>query len=261
MSRRNNDSFYSPYFFYFILSLVLLLGNYLGIISILRYPFELVLIPPRRFVTSVSNKLVENSTFLFSPNLKQKIIQMEEYKRELEVLKQKIQLLEEENNTFRTQLETPLPPSWNYVPAYVLGSERYLIIDKGTRNGVAKDMPVLSENIIIGKIFATSQKTSRVQLLWDPDAKVSVKTNKNVRGLLTGSFGNKLLLSKILQKEQLNNLDVVLTSGEEGIYPANLIVGKVDEVSSRQEDVYKQATVVPLISYEKLNYVFVLVSN
>lgn len=260
MVRKNSELIYSTYIVFIIISLGLLLLNTLGLSLVLRYPLELILVPPRKFMHSFADNIQSNSQILFSPDLKQKIIQMEEYKRQLEVLKQKIQLLEQENKTFRNQLETPLPPSWNYISAYVLGRERFLIIDKGLRDGVNKDMIVVSENIVVGKVFSVSSKTSQIQLLWDPDAKTSVKTDKNVQGLLTGSFGNKIVISKVLQKDPLNSLDIVMTSGEEGIFPPNLIIGKVDEVVAKQEDVYKEAIITPLIDYEKLQQVFIIAS-
>lgn len=259
MTRRGSENVFLPYFIFFLVSLLLLGLDKTKLISLVRLPFEVILVTPRKTLYLTKTRLIENWQLFFSKDLRNKVIQSDDYSRELDVLKSRVQFLEEENNSLRKQLEAPLPPSWDFIPAYVLGKDRYLILDKGSMNGVSKDMVVISQTQILGKIAGVTPTTSQMMFLWDPDLKTPAKTNKNVRGLLVGAFGNRIVLSRVLQKEPLNNLDLVLTSGEEE-FPPNLIVGKVEEVIAKAEEVYKEAHVTPLIDYDKLQNVFIVSS-
>lgn len=260
MVKRSSENIFAPYFFIFIITLILFLGEKFGITSFIRYPLEKILIPPRRILYSLKMQVLENSQIFFDKTLRQKINKSDQLTRELTVLQARVQLLEEENNSLRKQLEAPLPAQWNFIPAQVLGKERFLLIDKGTKDKVAKDMVVISENIFIGKVTSVSPKTAQVMILTDPDLKIPAITNKNAKGLLVGNFGNKIMLSRVLQRDSLNSFDLVLTSGEEEKFPANLLVGKIDEVNVKQGEVYKEASIMPLIDYDKLKYVFVVTS-
>lgn len=259
MTRRDPLNIFLPYFILLLISLSLLGLDKIKIISFMRIPLEIIFVTPRKTLYIAKTRFSQNISLLFSKDLYNKVVKSDEYQRELDVLKAKVQLLEEENNSLRKQLEAPLPASWDFIPASVLGRDRYLILDKGSTNGVSNGMVVVLQTQILGKITEVMPRSAKMMFLWDPDSKVPAKTDKNVRGLLVGAFGNQIILSKVLQKEPLNNLDLVLTSGEEG-YPANLIVGKIEKVISRQEDVYKKANVAPLMDYDKLQNVFIVSS-
>ncbi len=258
MVKRTNNRLFTPYLVLILISLFLIAGEKIGISRIFRFPLEVVLVPPQRILSLMKIQFTTNFKLIFTRDLQNKLIQSDDYKMELDVLKSKIQLLEEENNTLRKQLESPLPPQWQFIPAHVLGRERFLLIDKGKRDGVAKDMPVISENILLGKIAYVSEKTSQAMLLWDPDSKIPVTTDKNVKGLLTGVFGNQINLTRILQREKVNVLDTVSTSGEEEGFPAHLLIGKIEEIIVKEENVYKEAKVTPLIDYDKIQNVFII---
>lgn len=257
MIKRRSGNIFFPYLIFLCLSLLLVLSERVGL-GFIRYPLEVVFIPPQRILTAMKTQLVVNSKLLISQDIQQKISQGESYQKELDVLKAKVQLLEKENNALKKQLECPLPPQWQFIPAQVLGRERFLLLDKGKRDGVTAGMPVISENILIGKVFSIGEKTAQVMLLWDPEMKITVTTDKGVKGLLIGEFGNQIKLSRVLQKDSLTALDTISTLGEEGVYPPNLLIGKISEVNAKQEDIYKEAKVAPLIDYDKLQNIFIV---
>lgn len=260
MIKRNSEN---PFVFFYVLialSLVLIGGERFRIWSFGKRPVEIVLTAPRKVLYSISILVQENLSILLKRNLRQKISQNRDLSRELLVLKNKLQLLEEENNTLRKQLEAPLPAQWDFLPAQVIGLDRFLLIDKGSDDKITKDMVVISENIVVGKIHSVSQQTARVILPGDPDFKISAITNRFVKGLLIGEFGNKVLLSRVLQKDTLNSLDLVLTSGEEGTFPADLLIGRINKVNAREGEVYKEATVDLLLNSDQLRRVFVVTS-
>ncbi|MBI2028950.1 rod shape-determining protein MreC [Candidatus Gottesmanbacteria bacterium] len=254
---------YSPlviYAFAFVICLVLLMGDITGILRFLRLPLESAVFPPRVFIYGIKKQIDNNIKIIFTPNLEAKLIEADVKERVIDVLESKIQILETENQNLRSQLETPLPVSWDYIPAQVLGLDHYLIVDKGEVDKVMPGMTVLYKDMFVGKVKTVNSRTSQVEIPTDSELKIQAKTNKNIKGLLTGAFGNQILLTRILQKESVNNFDIVLTSGEEGEIPPNLIIGKVKEVLSTADGVYKEAVVDPILDYSQLRYVFILSS-
>lgn len=259
-TRNGKANPFGIYIVSFVVCFILLGLNSLGLLKVFRSGFEFILIPPKRLVFSIKSQADDNIRILFTPNLETKLLEADESSRALDVLQSKIQLLEEENATLRAQLETPLPPSWDYIPSSVLGKDRYLIVDKGEKDGVEEGMVVVYKDIVVGVITRVNPRTSLITLPTDPDLKIPAKTNKNVKGLLTGIFGSEIHLTKILQKESINSFDTVLSSGEEGGVPPNLVIGKIREVISSDDDVFKEAVVDPLVDYDNLTHVFIVSS-
>lgn len=260
---RYQKSTFSPlgiYVFAFIICFLLLTGDITGILRFLRLPLESVVVPPRALVYAIKKQIDNNIKIIFTPNLGAKLLEADEKEKILDVLESKIQILAEENAGLRAQLETPLPVFWDFIPAQVLGLDHYLIVDKGEVDKVKPGMTVLYKDMFVGKVKSVNKRTSLIEIPTDSELKIPAKTNKNVKGLLRGAFGNQVLFTRILQKESVNNFDVVLTSGEEEGIPPNLVIGKVKEVLSTADEVYKEAIVVPILDYNQLTYVFILSS-
>ena len=258
MAKKNKDTFYSNYLVFLIIAILIIISEKIVIITPLRSVLESILLPPAKFTYNFKRNSMENINLILSKDNRNKIIKSDEYYKESEVLKLKIRTLEEENKNYRRQLEMPLPVSWDYIPAKVLGYERFLIVDKGNRDGVKNGMIVISENILVGKINQVSEKSSQVMILGDSNMKIPAKTNKNVRGLTIGEFGNEIIFTRVLQRDSLNEFDLVMTSGEDGVFPSDLIIGKIGEVIAKQEDVYKEAKVNPLLDFGNLINVFIV---
>ncbi|MBD3366511.1 hypothetical protein GF360_04210 [candidate division WWE3 bacterium] len=79
-------------------------------------------------------------------------------------------------------------------------------------------------------------------------------------GIVTGDFGTSLKLTRVLQKEPLTEGDLLLTSGREGFFKPNYIVGRVGKIEAEPTQPLKSAQVIPLLELERLSKVFVLLS-
>lgn len=168
----------------------------------------------------------------------------------------------EENERMRALLGAPLPPQWKFLPAKVVGISEKMRLDKGRRDGVEKEMMVVSENILVGKIVSVQETSALVQLPTDINSKIPVVVKKpggsgiQARGLLVAQSGN-LILDQVLQSEDIRRGDLVLTTGEAGWLP-DLLIGQIEEVLGREAAIYKKARVVPLVDYQSLRIVFVI---
>lgn len=153
------------------------------------------------------------------------------------------------------------PQTYNMIAARPIGLGRYLKIDKGSNAGIKVGEAVVFEDNYIGKVVAVSGQSANVQLLADPDSKVAAFSQNNegkAKGILIGQFGTEILLDKILHEEKINLEDIVYSEGTEGFLPRGLILGRVNEIISKENEVFKTAKVQPIFDIRDLELVFVI---
>lgn len=151
--------------------------------------------------------------------------------------------------------------TYDLVAARPIGLGRYLKIDQGSTAKIAKDQPVIVNDNYVGKIIQVSEKGSLIQLLTDPDSKVSafsIGKEGRAKGILLGQFGTDLLMDKILHEETISVGDLVYSEGTEGFLPRGLILGMVKEVLQRENQVFKQAKIEQNFDLRDLELVFVI---
>ncbi len=166
-----------------------------------------------------------------------------------------------ENQAFAEQQKALNPQTYNLVPARPIGSGRYLIIDKGTDDGLKVGDVVVFKDNYIGQIKEMSPRTSTIMMVQDPDSKLAAFSQSKEgrsKGILQGQFGSDLLMDKILHEEQIKEGDLVYSEGSEEKLPKGLIMGKVTKVLERQNEVFKQAQVSPVFNVLDLDLVFVM---
>jgi len=173
--------------------------------------------------------------------------------------------LKKENELLRNQLQVPEPPQLTLAEARVvsydpLSAAHFVLIDKGERDGITVGMPVVRPgNVLVGKISGTYSAFSHVALISEKTNKVAVKSAlKDATGLLTGAAGNLLSLELVEKSAVLEVGDLLVTSGLDGIYPKNLIVGWVKEIDEKEEEIFKQAYVRPAFAGFAHTQVFVI---
>jgi len=131
-----------------------------------------------------------------------------------------------------------------------------IILNKGSRSGLKKGMPVLDKNYLVGRVVEVNYLSSRVLLLNDLNSKIPIIIEKlAVHGILSGS-GEKYPKVEYLPEEFKLEGDVtVFTSGKDGIFPPGIAVGKA--FSEDDDLVY-----VELFSdSDQLSYVNIILIN
>jgi rod shape-determining protein MreC len=111
---------------------------------------------------------------------------------------------------------------------------RSVQIDLGSRDGVKPDMPVLTVDGLVGKISSVNLASSQVVLLGDPGCRVAARVENDTgvigaSGPLETDFVEMGFLSK---NANLKPGQAVKTSGEGGIFPRDIPIGKVVDVRS-----------------------------
>jgi rod shape-determining protein MreC len=127
------------------------------------------------------------------------------------------------------------------VPAQVIGSSgsdlsRSIYIDKGSNDGVAPDMAVITAGGIVGKVLRVYPSTSLILMINDQSSGVGVLLEKSrLQGVLRGTPNGELVLERVMSDETVTPGETVLSSGGDQIFPKGLPVGTVSKVSPGRE--------------------------
>jgi rod shape-determining protein MreC len=155
-------------------------------------------------------------------------------------------------------------PENSYIAASVIGRDpspflRYIIIDRGSSDGLRRGMPVVTDQGLVGRVDAVINSAARVQLITDTSSAVNVRLEKaKTEAILTGTVSGDLELDLVPQDVTLAPGDLVLTSGLSGGFPADLIVGQVLNSRKRDADLFQQAVIQPVVDFTKLKIVLII---
>ena len=127
-------------------------------------------------------------------------------------------------------------------------------INAGLKDGVINDMAVVNYRGLVGRTVDTSVGNTRVLLLTDPNSSIAVKTiSNNNYSLLQGGDDGVHLVSAFSKDEKLPKVgDLVVTSGSAQIFPSNILVGKIIEVTK------DSFLVLPFVDFKNIDYVQVV---
>lgn len=218
-----------------------------------------------------STRFVAVQDFLTAPrdmaSLRQRNIELE-----AEVAELQAQVIQLQQEVGETQILAALVdfsranPENTYRAAAVIGRDpspflHYVIINRGSNDGILRGMPVVTDQGLVGRIDAVIANAARVQLITDPASTVNVRLqNAEVDASLHGSVTGDVTIDQIPQDTALQQGDLVLTSGLGGGYPPDLIIGQVINVRVRDFDLFQQATVQPVVDFNRLQIVLVIVN-
>ena len=155
-------------------------------------------------------------------------------------------------------------PQYRYVTADVIGRDespflQYIILNKGSNDNLAADMPVVTDRGLVGQIVEVTATASKVLLITDPTAAVNARIlASRAEGVLVGTLTGDLRLQFIPLDAELEPGDVVLTSGIGGQFPPDLFIGQVTSVRKRTQDIFQEAEVVSLNEFDAIETVLVL---
>src|SRR5258708_17164273 len=103
-------------------------------------------------------------------------------------------------------------------------------IDRGSRDGIRRDMGVITPDGVVGKIFAVYPDISQVLLLGDKESGVgALLANTRTQGVVRGSGKPDLWMDYISNDSKVSAGEAVLTSGQDRIFPKDLPVATVAE--------------------------------
>ncbi len=153
-----------------------------------------------------------------------------------------------------------------FLPADVIAIEqtgiaRSIIINRGTRDGIAVGMPVTTELGLVGRIILVSANAAQVQLINDENSAVSSRLQTTrANGSIIGQASGVLRLTMVDLDEVIEQGDLVITSGLGGNFPPDIVVGQVTSVRQFEFELFQEAEVRSLFDFDTLELVLVITS-
>jgi len=145
------------------------------------------------------------------------------------------------------------------------GSEqsRVLYIDKGSSDGMARDMAVITADGIVGKVRDVFPHTAQVLAINDQSSGAGViLENTRIRGILRGNAAGQPQIVDILADKRIQKGENVITAGGDQIFPRGLPVGLVEKVDPDPErDGFINIVITPAAHLDRLDEVLVITST
>ncbi|CAM2075882.1 MULTISPECIES: rod shape-determining protein MreC [Clostridia] len=261
-------------------TIVVLSVAFLGIIifslksnsSVISSGVGSVISPLQKIIYNANDKLKESFDFFINfSKVKQENEELAAKNAELENKLVEYNRMKDENTTLREMFDySQANQNYNYLGCNIVGysggniSNGY-VIDKGTNDGVKKDMIVITPQGLVGKVTKSESSYSIVQTILNENIAVAsmVESTRETTGILQGATDNKnknlAVLSNIPIDSEIKEGDVILTSGLGGMYPKEIRIGEVVSVEIDTVGIMKKAVVKPYVDFNKLEGLFVVV--
>lgn len=187
--------------------------------------------------------------------------------RALRATNQALRDVEHEVNRLRHALNYRERSLFKLVPAEIITRDaatwwRTATINRGKEDGVESDMPVLTDEGLVGKTTTVSTNISVVLLISDENCRVAASVEGSreqgivVGERVTGTLTPSLDLNFLSKQADLKPGQKVYTSGVGGVFPSGLLIGSVRTFHVRALD--GQAQVTPAVDLSHLEDVFVV---
>jgi rod shape-determining protein MreC len=191
-------------------------------------------------------------------------------RREAGILQRRIDQLEEQVlETQRLQGLLAMREAWRaeFVAARVVGKDatnwfKTILIDRGSRTGLRRNLPVVAPDGLVGRIVEVTPSTAKVQLITDPvSAAGALMQRTRVTGIVIGNLGAGLRVRYLPLLADVVVGDEVVTSGMGGIFPKGIPVGRVTAVERTSGALFQEAVLEPKVDLGRLEEVVVLMNS
>jgi len=178
--------------------------------------------------------------------------------------------IKRENKRLRDLLAMQDRVEFKSIPASIISKDpdnwfRTIVINKGSGDGIRVNMPVIAyqggQQAVVGTVMEVRGGLSRIAPIISPAVRIGVKLQESrFPGLLCGYSGNSNLckMDYISRAAFITFGDVVITSGQGGVFPPGIIVGSVIKSYALESSAYQRAIVKPVIDYNLVEDVFVI---
>ncbi len=135
-----------------------------------------------------------------------------------------------------------------------------VLIDRGSKSGIRKNMGVITPEGVVGKVVEVFDETAEVLLLIDKDSGVGAMLGSSRIQSPVGGTGEPLLAMKYVANDDTVNLgEAVVTSGMDKIFPRDLPIGVITEITPGNP--FKTIRVKPSARLSRLEEVIVLLTT
>tara|TARA_B100000886_G_scaffold316199_1_gene254654 strand:- start:44 stop:889 length:846 start_codon:yes stop_codon:yes gene_type:complete len=203
-----------------------------GFLNDVVYRVTFLASAPTRFFPEASRDIIG---YL---NLKEENERLKALVEKYESLELNVEFLVDENKNLQKILETEYfnKNLSNIVLAKVLVDKnspflKSIIINKGTRAGILKGMPVTKNNYLVGRVVETNYLSSRVLLLNDLNSRIPVTLDEGAQAILSGSGTSNPALEYLPEDYEIFEDINIFASGKDGIFTPGTPIGKTNDKS------------------------------
>ena len=189
---------------------------------------------------------------------------LEQQVADLKVLVAQDAEIKQQNDILRRQLQIGGPANNQLIAADVIGYQpdnfrQFLTVSRGSNDGLRTGLAVVANGELVGTLSDVSKTTSKVFLVTDPNFKTNgIDQSSRANGTVQGQLGSGLEMNKIAQGDAVAPGDTVVTSGLGGDLPKGIIIGQIQSVDQRDNQVFQTAQLNTQVNVAKLELVFVM---
>lgn len=183
---------------------------------------------------------------------------------ELESEVARMTVAEKENESLKRELNFKTNSGFQTITASITffdptNLRESIMINKGAQDGIKEKMATTSEGFLIGRVSEVYSNSSKILLITDPMSSVpALLPEVNAAGLVQGQVGMGLRINQIPQETDLKKGNVVVTSGLGGEYPKGLIIGKIENITKKNNSIFQTASLRTSINFKSLERVQII---
>ncbi len=246
---------------FFLIFLILEIIAFSMIINHTYYQRYIIINSTNRITGSVYKWKMGISEYFFLKKVNQSLA--EENSRLHEMLERYQSYIEE---LATAGYDTSFVNSYNYLPVKVISNStnkrnNYLMINKGQKHGIGKNMAVVSPDGVVGIVVNVSDNFSWVMSVLNSNTKINGRfLNTNFQGSLSWD-GNDYRIGTfkdVPSHVQIKTGDTIVTSGYSLMFPPDIMIGTVKDYYIGRGDHFYTVKLLFTVDYNRLSHVYVI---
>jgi rod shape-determining protein MreC len=167
----------------------------------------------------------------------------------------------------KTVVDTIYKQQYSYIVAKVINNSinhrnNYITIDKGSKDGIVKDMGVICGSGIVGIVVNTTEHLANIRSVLHKDTKFSAML-ADTRDIGNFLWGDNLNPHSGLLIDVANNVkphigELVVTSNLSSYFPAGIPIGRISNLQAKEGGLFLNMDVLLAVDYSRLEYVYVI---
>lgn len=169
-----------------------------------------------------------------------------------------------ENQRLQKLAEFNAPLEGKKILAQVIAQDvspefRMIRLNKGTHHGAQMGMAVISLEGVVGRVIRVGTDFSDVLALLDSSSAIDALLQRNrVRGVIEGQGGGTLSMKYLRRTDDVQEGDLIVSSGIGGLFPKGLTIGKVLSVKKKNYGISQTVEVAPTVDFNRLEEVTII---
>jgi rod shape-determining protein MreC len=225
------------------------------------------LMSPLQYLANLPGLMLNESAQRLTSQ-EQLLAENQKLNNQLLVMSEKLQqfdVIQKENRQLRELLQAPLRVESRKMVAELMAVDKnpysqQVVVNKGAIDGVYVSQPVIDDKGVVGQVTEVGTTNSRVLLIADVTHAIPVRSLRNdIRFIANGSGSlNELYLEHVPHSVDIQEGDVLVSSGLGKIFPEGYPVAQVSQVIRDESRPFAQVVVEPVAKLDRLRHLLLL---